>query len=265
MRISEQIISFLEKVSRPASPFEIAGELGLNANSVRPALSRLLDQGLIRRPFRGYYCTEPTHGVGLVPPRFQNLRVFVRDVPVRLEHKGPPREGYKEPIQVGDLSITIQFGFKRKRITYEVATSRGLDLEGFQLTHRLVQERLARMGYDTEGWTWWLMGEVFWDYLGVRLEGMKCITWDDFNGTMEKIYSKGQSTRREISFSNPVVVHEIESVITGGMVQNQIMQGLGLLVTKIDRLTDAVGFMARNYQAFQEGFFRHLKEWDRRG
>jgi len=184
--------------------------------------------------------------VGRPAPKVQNLQIQGK-TPIREEHKGEPSKGYWVYIDCGDLSIRIQFGYKRQRITYYIGASRGLDLYGYRLAHTLVVERLARMGYEAHDWMV-IRCELLFDYKGVLLEGVKSVTWSNLEGTLEKYYNKPEGMRREIRATKPTSVRDLEALIRGGITTNTVLQRLDVLSTEHSKLTDAVKGIYYSYR-----------------
>ena len=258
---AQKILRFLSKVSHPVTPSVISHNTKINANIVRARLSELRNGGKVIRAFRGHYTCNSGYGVGRPPPKVQNLQIQGKTL-IREEHKGKPSKGHWECIDCGDVSIKIQFGYKRQQVTYYVGASRGLDLYGYRLAHTLVVERLASMGYEAHDWVV-IRCELLFDYESVLLEGVKSVTWSDLEGTLEKYYNKPEGMRREIRATKPTSVRDLEALIMGGVTTNIALQGLHVLSTDISELTNAVksinyGYrdMMKIFKADHEAVFR---------
>jgi len=249
---SQEILRFLRKVDHPVAPSVISQNTGIAANIVRARLSELRKSGEVVRPFRGHYTCNSGYGVGRPPPKVQNLQIQGK-TSIREEHKGEPSKGHWERIDCGDLSIRIQFGYKRKKITYYIGASRGLDLYGYRLAHTLVVERLASMGYEAHDWVV-IRCELLFDYESVLLEGVKSVTWSDLEGNLEKYYNKPEGMRREVRATKPTSVRDLEALIMGGITANTVLQGLHVLSTDISGLTDAVKGIHYSYRDMMKVF-----------
>ena len=249
---SREILRFLRKVDHPVTPLEISQKIEIKSNIVRARLCDLVKNGKVKRVFRGHYTCAPGYGVGRPPFKVQNLQIQGKSR-IREEHKGEPAKGYMECIDCGDLSIKIQFGYKRQRITYYVGASRGLDLYGYRLAHTLVIERLARMGYEAHDWVV-IRCELLFDYEDVLLEGVKSVTWSDLEGNLEKYYNKPEGMRREVRATKPTSVRDLEALIMGGIAANTVLQSLHVLSTDISGLTDAVKGIHYSYRDMMKVF-----------
>ena len=253
--VAQKILHLLSLSDRPLRPCEIAQETKIKANQVRARLTELRRADKVRRDFPGHYMCDPRYGVGRSLPRVQNLQVQA-GVPVRLEHKGRPGRGHVERIVWGDLSITIQFGFKNQQVNYYVGAPRGLDLDGYRLCQTVVEERLARMGYLAPPRGDWMVirYELLFDHQSVVLEGVKCLTWKDLEGTLEKYYNKDEGMRREIRSSKPTSVRDLEALIQGGVTANTVLQGLNVLRSDVSSLVDVVKGIQYSYREMLEMF-----------
>lgn len=230
--ISRKILHFLELMDRSLGPLEIAQNLKLNPNTVRARLSELRRRGDVHRPIPGQYTIDPTYGVGFkTPPRVQNLRVTARGAAV----------DRSETVvrDLDDLRIRITFGKKRGIISYTVKAPRGLDPYGLRLAHELVTMEAFLRGF--EGLDWRAVNfEFLWDDQSVRLEGVTAVTFNDLMGTLEKYYNKDQGLRRELRGAQGVRVQDLEALIQGGITSYQNLQGLSVLRTEVQRLTESV-------------------------
>lgn len=261
---ARRILRFLAAVDHPVTPREIAQNLKLNPNTVRPRLSELRRDGLIIREYRGHYSTTLTYGVtGL--PRVQNLQVLA-SLPVRLEHKGSRGSGFKVAvISLGDLSVMLQFGYQNQQVNYQVSTPRGLDLDGFRAVHVAVGLQLRIMGYEHPLPEDWLVikYELLNDYGSVLLEGVKSLTWRALDGTLEKYYNKDVGLRREVRPATELPVQDLEHLLQGGMASYQVQQGLAILVKNQQAQAESQKFtnrvivdLATRMEALTEALYR---------
>lgn len=254
--VARKILHYLSIDNRPQTPLEIAQNLKLNPNTVRARLSELRKKGKVLKEFEHHYVIAAAHGVEVVCPRVQNLQVRV-GVPVRVEHRGPPGSGFKESvIEMGDLSVVLQFGYQKQQVNYQVSTPRGLDLDGFRAVHVAVGKQLQIMGYKSPGpGDWWVIKyELLFDHGRVRMESVKALTWQALDGTLEKYYNRDSGLRREIRSTNVIAVQDLEHLLTGGMAHYQYQQGLNVLRVEVGHLTEGLRGIHDQYRDMLEMF-----------
>jgi hypothetical protein len=214
-----------------------------------------MHQGLVRQPFRGVYVINPTYGVGR-PPRVQNVRL-------KLSHVAIPwgKPAYKESF--GDVKIRVIFGAKRGNITAVLISDSGMDLT----VCTLAVERFKTVVRDILGISIANRDicvrncEFLEDYVGMRLEGLNCVTVESFLGSLERIYNKGAGLRSEVKV-RPDSLESIYTLLKGGVTPYNIMQGMYALVKKVDDLTTTLKFqnetMIRLESLFREFVRRQL-------
>lgn len=194
-----------------------------------------MHQGFVRQPFRGVYVINPTHGVGR-PPRVQNVWLKVSGVAV-------PRGIPEYMASFGDVKIRVIFGTKRGNITAVLSSDSGLDftactlaIERFKTAVRdILGISIANKDICVRNC------EFLEDYVGMRLEGLNCVTAESFLGSLERIYNKGAGLRSEVKVK-PDSLESIYTLLKGGVTPYNVMQGMYALVKKVDDLTTALKF-----------------------
>ena len=258
IKIEDQIIEILKTEDRTFSPSEIAKKGHLNPNTTRSRISLMLKQGKIRRLYYGAYQLTPTYGVGEVRPvRVQNLAVIAEDV--NLAHLGEGilraagyvfryKEGWVYSFEFGrdfesKFRLRVQLGLKRGKVTWTVKAPWGLEIYGFRLCKKVVEDNLARLGVVFVDFDRSFMvnrSEFLNDYVGVDISGFKSVTVYDFEGQLEKIYEKAYGIRREVRVSRPMPIENVLALVSGGLSHSQVISGVGLVHQDIGLLVDAV-------------------------
>ena len=80
---------------------------------------------------------------------------------------------------------------------------------------------------------------MFQDNEKRRLEGVKCVTFEDLEGFLEKYYNKGEGMRKEIRVSVPTPIDHLTALMRGGQPAYELSQMVGLLTIKLDENLDA--------------------------
>jgi len=249
----------------PVSPYSVSKDLNLNPNSVRARLSELSRFGPVERVFHGHYSIAPTYRVGEeIRPLIHDLRavavverVFKSDE-WSYEYETMGHDG------LDTFKVWLQFGKKRNKITCGIKSPLGLDLDKFRLVRRLVECELARRDYV---WPmeWSVTVHFNKDYFGIRLDGLKCITWDDIDGIMVRFYNKGKGLRREVVTGRPISLLEVEALLQGGMSVYQVVQAqmsttyaVKDMVEKIDKMSWLNHQILKQQQSILEALYRLL-------
>lgn len=265
------ILEYLERQDYPVSPHKIAGDLRIKPSSGRARLTEMLQQGLIHRPYRGYYqLSNPTRVVGAL---FRELRgvggryvgvgsherahgVGVHNVVIGMDMPEGWGESREDVEEVGGLRLRFIYGLKRRRITVKLGCGdEVLDWRNWPLLIRFIQLKVAQVTGWTPGEDDMLVKcfELHEDYDSLRMEGVKCLTVRSFTGALERIYNRGRGLRSEVS-APPTSVESIYNLLKGGvtpynMVQVQMMQQrrIGELTREVNKavylLTRIAGYM----------------------
>ena len=239
------VILALETSETPLSPKEIAFRTGLNHSTTRCYLRRLLSQGKVNQPYRGYYVAKPTYGVGK-PPRVHNLRVGFK---AKVKRSEDVRERWD------DCRLRVLFGVKRGYVSGWISSERGLDLTSCLLVvQRFKDVASSRLG--------WAPGdkeisvttcEFNEDFAGVRLDGLSCVTVESFFGALERLYNKAEGLRSEVKVQ-PESLESVYAVLKGGVSQYNILQSNFALMRKVEALVEAVKWQNRELQTLGKLF-----------
>jgi len=99
------------------------------------------------------------------------------------------------------------------------------------------------------------------DHIGLRLDGLSCITARSFLGDLERIYNKARGLRSEV-WVQPGSAESIYALLKGGVTPYNIHQGLFIVTKKLDDLLTAQKFQNENlqriYQLFKEFLSNHV-------
>jgi hypothetical protein len=242
--LKDRIVTVLEMADHPLFPKEIAVAARVNHVTTRVYLRELRKAGVVVQLRRGLYVINPTHGVGGGKlPRIQNLCLSVVDLPV-------PRS-VKRVETFGDVRLTVTFGKKRGRVTGVFATDPhpGMDFTACCLAiarfKTVVKEVL---GVDISDLDIWVRNcELHEDYVGVRMEGLNCVTAKSFLGSLLKIYNKGAGLRAEVKV-RPDSVESILMLLRGGVTPYHAVQGVFLVDNRVKELTEAIKWTNREIQ-----------------
>ena len=243
-RLEDAIKTYLTNSQHDEPAWKIAKDIGANRNSVRVYLSRLTKQGVVESPKYGYYCIKPEYAVGNDFTRnlkLQNLHFYVEGFSVRREDADRNVVIEFPEVEAGDSArITIEFGWKRRKLHWWVKADAGLDFYGLSLARRAVDFKLELLGYVPP--VDWLAErtEFLTDFWGSwRAEGLpSCVTFTDVSGLMEKIYKKKYGLRREIRVQTrgEQTLDGMMAMIQGGVNYGQLVQMVAVLSKEQNRV-----------------------------
>jgi len=266
----EEIYDYIRKQDRPITPREIAENTGLPPKNVRARLSELRTKGKIARAFHGHYTCDRIHGgrdVGEVAfggVRVQNLHVVSQRLVKRIgRHEVLEKEWLGVGVDnTGYLKVVVEFGVSLNRVNWRLVAPEGVDLHGVRLARAYVEALLEAKGFSDFGWNVSNL-EQFRDFMGVRLEGLKALTLDNLDSTLEKMYQKSYGLRHEVRTSKLMGMDEMQALIQGGVPTMNIVQGVNLMVQEVrnqgdvqHKLMDYIAALTESVKANTEAIYR---------
>ena len=230
---------------------KIAKDIGANRSSVRVNLSRLTKEGIVENTKYGFYRIRPEYAVGNDFTRnmkLQNLHFYVDDYSVKREDNDRNVVIEFPEVSEGDSArITIEFGWKRRKLHWWVKADAGLDYYGLSLARKAVDFKLLLLGYDPPV-DWFVeRSEFLTDFWGSwRTEGLpSCVTYTAVSGLMEKIYKKKYGLRREIraQTKGEQTLDGIMAMVQGGVNYGQLIQ---LVASTQQELHKVLSYLEQN-------------------
>ena len=215
-------------------PSEISNIAKVNPSTARGYLRRLLKEGKVIQPYPGAYCNKITHGMRFLPLRCHNLIVCAECLPW-LNFSDDVTEF------TGAVKIRVQFGIERRKVTGRISCDSGMDVNAVTFAlNRFFDLVKERTGHDLDVVVLKTV-EFNRDYLGIRLDGIKCYTRKGLFGAVERIYQKEQDVvRHEVKVSREMSMDEFVALIRGGVSAYDLQQGLFMLVQDVKSLVEAV-------------------------
>ena len=215
-------------------PSEIANIAKVNPSTARGYLRRLLKEGKVIQPYPGAYCNKITHGMRFLPLRCHNVIVCAECLPW-LDFSDDVTEF------TGAVKVHVQFGIERRKITGRISCDSGMDMNAVVFAlNRFFDLVKERTGHDLDVVVVKTV-EFNRDYLGIRLDGVKCYTRKGLFEAVERIYQKEDDVvRHEFKVSREMSVDEFTALIRGGVSNYDLQQGLFMLVQDVKSLVEAV-------------------------
>lgn len=249
-----RIVKALKEADRSLWPKEVAFRTGIQPSTVRVYLRELLKAGVVLQPERGLYVINPTYGVGR-PPRIHNLWLSARAFIKR---------GSRKVEEYGDCKIQVILGAKRNRITGVISSSEGLDFTScffaIQRFKGIVKEIL---GLELQNSDIWVRNcEFNEDYVGIRLEGLNCVTVKSFLGTLERLYNKPEGLRSEVKVK-PDSLESILALLKGGITPYYAVQGVFMVEKRIEQLVEAIKWQNQGIQKLQNIMLKLLEKLEK--
>jgi predicted transcriptional regulator len=251
----EEIIKdYLRNHPEGSYPKNIVSETSINHSTVRSVCIRMAKKGIIKiHPIhRGMYLLVENDGHGMFSWNFHNTYIFYKsDKPLveqQLKVENSLNSLFKYRFIVGaksnkaSMNISTKYPFN--------LTSLGLVVEFFRL---LMNETLRFIPKDSEIWISSI--ELNKDYYNLRLDGIKCITWDSLV-TQYKIYNKKIGVREESKHNIEFNFKLFADMVNYGIITSEITALLDMQDKKIDLL-----FKNQNKMNMkQEMILRHLQK-----
>lgn len=230
--IKERLLKALADHRNPVHWRALRDETGLNKNSVRSDLSKLVKSGAVERPYKGFYRIKAVGGMGVDKPLLVHS-VQLRWVPGDFVVFAPVVE------EVGSVIIKVGRDVKRRRVSGFIGHPVGMDLDLFRsslLIFRLkVKDLFGRAPLVDELQV--INVQFNRDLEGVRLEGLKAVTVTSVLGVMERFYNKPWGVRTEVQAA-PRSVRDIEIMLRGGVTMFNVAQSNFVLAAEVRRLID---------------------------
>ena len=231
----EEIIKdYLRNHPEGSYPKNIVSETSINHSTVRSVCIRMAKKGIIKiHPIhRGMYLLVENDGHGMFSWNFHNTYIFYKsDKPLveqQLKVENSLNSMFKYRFIVGaksnkaSMNISTKYPFN--------LTSLGLVVEFFRL---LMNETLRFIPKDSEIWISSI--ELNKDYYNLRLDGIKCITWDSLV-TQYKIYNKKIGVREESKHNIEFNFKLFADMVNYGIITSEITALLDMQDKKIDLL-----------------------------
>jgi hypothetical protein len=226
-----------------------------------------VSKGYVVRVHRGFYkwatcVSESKDGVGEPPLRVHNVIVVCR-IPKNVNVSKPSDGEYV--LSVGDVRFRFSCGVKRKKVTVRFSCDDGLDFRGFAFAVELVRSYVLRLyGFEpSESDLQVVSCEFNQDYQGLRLDCVKCLTVSDLKGVLERIYQKKENLLRSEIKVGKTSVEAIYTLLKGGVVSYNIVQGIFMLVKKVENLTETVKYFNQGNLEIRELLLKILERLDK--
>ncbi len=81
-------------------------------------------------------------------------------------------------------------------------------------------------------------GEFNYDFMGVKLDGLKGVTVKAFDGSFRRVYNKRFGLRDEVKVVGSRSIEDVFALMHGGVSQYTVNQFLFRLVQRVDALND---------------------------
>ncbi len=243
-----RILEYIDSIGFEETPKDIATKLGMNHNSVKVYLRRLLERNFVYQPHRGYYASKKnlvtldTHPGGRVTgvsevalPKIHNIRLKI---------EGLIGVGLVREIELGSASATVT-GSENDVANVMVDCYPGvsLDYAGFKLLMASLRNALS---VPKNAPIYVTSFELNHDFAGIQLDGCKSMTLRAFDGSFERLYNKYRNVvRREVRPVGKTSPEAISALLRGGVTGYNLLQLVSLLINEIRGYTEAQKYTNR--------------------
>jgi hypothetical protein len=241
--LQNRIYHVIDESEIELTPMEIARKLFAprkptvaQCSSVRTYCTRLRDRGLILQPYPGSYCNKVTYGVRFVPLCVHNIRLHAN---VCVDLKSEVVEEV-----VGGVKIRVCFGSERRKVSGWISCDvSGMSHDACLLAlNRWFEVAESKLGFELVDVALTTF-ELNKDYVGVRLDGLSCVTKRGLFGLIERTYQKEESiVRREVKVSEPMSLNRFDEVAKKGFVGLEGLQSFEGLRRSVQACADALKF-----------------------
>lgn len=237
--IEKQILHIVNKSDIELRPAEIARKIHApykptngEYSTVRVYCGRLLQRGLIIQAYPGAYCNKITYGVRFLHYAVHNVR-FYSCVGVDLVS-----ERFEEV--VGGVVVKWCFGSERRKVSGILCCDAGMSRDACLLAlQRWFDVAEKRLGFALESVVLTTF-EANKDHVGVRVDGVSCVTKVDLYGFIRREYQKEDAFRQEVKVSQSLPINKFEALMENGFAGMEGGQQLFELTRSVAALGEAL-------------------------
>lgn len=229
----QKVLETLKTFDYPVTPKVLAFHSKIKHSSIRKVLKRLVDKGLVTKAYYGHYTQRVTkEGVGCFEaPRVHRLQLRVVGFGCGL----------------GSVVLTDNGLYKVTLVRYANCCMVHIDCKkdfSFEFGALVAVVELVKsyLGGPKDCDIEVVAPEFNNDYHGLQIYGSKSVSFSDFKGNFERIYQKGGFVRSEARVNGTYPLEQVYALLKGGMPAYQILQSVGFLSEKLDKLVEAMKF-----------------------
>ncbi len=232
VELERRITICLEKHPEGAFPKKIAFMIDENVNTVKSALKRMLDVK-IKNDVRGLYHLVEKSNDSIFNWKFQNL-ILTCNIPSY--RRNTIKRTTLENIP-NLLKIDFGIGAKSKKATMYISSKQSISIPAilsFYNQFKLLIQKYANVTI-TPADVLVKTIELNKDLIGIRLDGLNCITVD-FLVSQYKLYTKKQGVREEFKLKVPVGFPVLISLLKNGSLSSEVIHRLDCFGSDINKL-----------------------------
>jgi len=235
----KSIVKHIELYPDGIQPKQLAREIGLNHNTVKAYLRELESLGIVKRDVYGWYrVVKTTHT--LPEPKLQN---FVLSYKIPNEREVNSVDTTYD-VKIAKLHFTI--GKESKQATGHVSAEPPVSVKEAHLISEIFKVLILKeIDYIPNAEEIYFKTVEFnWDYFGIRMDGINCITLLTINGLVEKLYNKPYAVRHEIKGAIPFNSDNLLILLNNGVMCNNVLSSIDMLdkrISNIEKNTSKIG------------------------
>jgi predicted transcriptional regulator len=211
----DKVLNILHKHKEGVFPKHLSLYTGINHNSVRSMLKIMEREGLVKKhqKIRGVYLVVDNSPHSLLCYNFHNL-TLVYELKEKLINKTEIIEN--NVINLFKYSIT--FGKGKQKVSMILSTDYPFNVSSLCLAGELFRYKVKeKLGFAPQLNKIIIKGlEINKDYLGIKLEGVNCITLESLVALF-RIYQKKAGVREELKLKIPVDMDFLDRVLKKGV------------------------------------------------
>lgn len=205
----EQVLAVIQRYKEGVNPKTIAHTSGLNYNSVRGIVRRLVQKFKIRKMPTGMYVANLA--IDGIPKELRQIKFQNAVLKIKLpSNKSYKRENHTQV--VGGVKLRFQIGAESKEANIHISGEPPFDLDLLtELSEIFRKKVIQHTGYDAGDNVLLVSIELNHDIPNMRLEGVQSITFQSFSKELLKYYNKKGALRSELklSLNFPIPVNQL--------------------------------------------------------
>lgn len=253
----KKILNVLKNHKEGCNPKYISFLTGINNNTVKSILKKLLGEGIVKTSLkqRGIYELVEKSNHSIFFYKVQNLTLTYYSTDLKVNQAIKEENSLSEVIK-----FRFEIGSKSNKVTMNVSTKYPFEVTSLCIITRLFQE-LTHKHTQTKPSVEDICiatTELNNDYYGIRLDGAKCIRLNTLISEF-KLYQKKNFVREEYKTKTPIRFDTIQRLLRQGIVNGELYSKVDSQEKEIIKMNKNVKSLRGNNTILLDGIFTILQ------